>query len=269
LALTLAEREEISRGVVSGSSIRSIAASIGRSASTVSRELRRNGDLVQKQQGVLTMHYSSLLGALSSVRNRYQKSAATLTAGVLATGLLLCTSPAQAVQIDDFNDNNLGTEISVFNGVYTHDSGNIASESEILWNGVGGDFLRVDFTDGGASDRIRTVLEIASFDLNSPRLEFFITTSGTSSASTGTFGFTAGVSGIYDVPLDELAWERPGNNPLNFEDVLSLQLTVLPGDADFVKIDNIATTVPVPAAVWLFGSGLLGLIGIARRKKTA
>ena len=27
--------------------------------------------------------------------------------------------------------------------------------------------------------------------------------------------------------------------------------------------------VPVPAAVWLFGSGLLGLVGIARRKKTA
>lgn len=27
--------------------------------------------------------------------------------------------------------------------------------------------------------------------------------------------------------------------------------------------------VPVPAAVWLFGSGLLGLIGIARRKKVA
>ena len=25
--------------------------------------------------------------------------------------------------------------------------------------------------------------------------------------------------------------------------------------------------VPVPAAVWLFGSGLLGLVGIARRKK--
>lgn len=29
------------------------------------------------------------------------------------------------------------------------------------------------------------------------------------------------------------------------------------------------TTVPVPAAAWLFGSGLLGLIGIARRKKAA
>ena len=30
-----------------------------------------------------------------------------------------------------------------------------------------------------------------------------------------------------------------------------------------------ATAVPLPAAVWLFGSGLLGLIGIARRKKAA
>jgi hypothetical protein len=29
------------------------------------------------------------------------------------------------------------------------------------------------------------------------------------------------------------------------------------------------STVPIPAAVWLFGSGLLGLVGIARRKKTA
>ena len=28
------------------------------------------------------------------------------------------------------------------------------------------------------------------------------------------------------------------------------------------------TVVPVPAAVWLFGSGLLGLIGISRRKKS-
>ena len=29
------------------------------------------------------------------------------------------------------------------------------------------------------------------------------------------------------------------------------------------------TAVPVPAAVWLFGSGTLGLIGVARRKKAA
>lgn len=32
-------------------------------------------------------------------------------------------------------------------------------------------------------------------------------------------------------------------------------------------LDNINGYVPIPAAVWLFGSGLLGLVGIARRKK--
>jgi IS30 family transposase len=43
LALTLAEREEISRAVVAGLSIRSIARSIGRAPSSVSREIKRNG----------------------------------------------------------------------------------------------------------------------------------------------------------------------------------------------------------------------------------
>jgi len=43
LALTAAEREEISRGLVTGRSIRSIAAMLGRVPSTISREIRRNG----------------------------------------------------------------------------------------------------------------------------------------------------------------------------------------------------------------------------------
>jgi len=43
LALTLAEREEISRAVVAGHSMRSIAAQIGRAPSTISREIKRHG----------------------------------------------------------------------------------------------------------------------------------------------------------------------------------------------------------------------------------
>jgi hypothetical protein len=35
------------------------------------------------------------------------------------------------------------------------------------------------------------------------------------------------------------------------------------------EIRGQVNVVPVPAAVWLFGSGVLGLIGIARRKKAA
>ena len=43
LALTLAEREDISRGIASGSSLREIASGLERAASTVSREVARHG----------------------------------------------------------------------------------------------------------------------------------------------------------------------------------------------------------------------------------
>ena len=43
LALTLAEREEISRGLASKLSLRAIARDLSRSPSTISREVRRNG----------------------------------------------------------------------------------------------------------------------------------------------------------------------------------------------------------------------------------
>jgi len=43
LALTLTEREELSRALVIGNSIRSVASSLGRSPSTISREIKRNG----------------------------------------------------------------------------------------------------------------------------------------------------------------------------------------------------------------------------------
>jgi len=44
-ALSVAEREEVSRGLVAGNSMRAIAATLGRAPSTVSREIKRNGGL--------------------------------------------------------------------------------------------------------------------------------------------------------------------------------------------------------------------------------
>lgn len=46
LALSLAEREEISRGLIAKQPLRSIACHLGRSPSTISREVRRNGGRV-------------------------------------------------------------------------------------------------------------------------------------------------------------------------------------------------------------------------------
>ncbi len=44
-ALTLPEREEVSRALAAGQSIRSVSAKLGRAPSTISRELQRNGGL--------------------------------------------------------------------------------------------------------------------------------------------------------------------------------------------------------------------------------
>src|SRR6266436_3933700 len=43
LAFTLAEREDVSRGIASGSSMREIASGLDRAASTVGREITRHG----------------------------------------------------------------------------------------------------------------------------------------------------------------------------------------------------------------------------------
>lgn len=49
---------------------------------------------------------------------------------------------------------------------------------------------------------------------------------------------------------------------------LSFHLNGLTGSQ--VLLDNVvAAVIPLPPAAWLFGSGLLGLVGIARRKKAA
>jgi IS30 family transposase len=52
LALTAAEREEISRGLKGDESIRQIAAGLGRAPSTISREINRNGGAQKYRAGV-------------------------------------------------------------------------------------------------------------------------------------------------------------------------------------------------------------------------
>ncbi len=76
---------------------------------------------------------------------------------------------------------------------------------------------------------------------------------GTFDASSGT-PFTA-APGTY-------TWTGIANVPVNGKNTLAqLPLTV--------TLSEQAPAVPVPAAAWLFGSGLLGLAGTARRRRTS
>ena len=62
----------------------------------------------------------------------------------------------------------------------------------------------------------------------------------------------------------------PGNH-LNTDNALSFFVVGNSATEDY-RINQVSVTVensavvPIPAALWLFGSGLLGLIGFARRK---
>ena len=51
--------------------------------------------------------------------------------------------------------------------------------------------------------------------------------------------------------------------------VLKITGISLPAGNQYIGLDNVSIeAVPLPAAIWLFGSGLLGLIEIVRRKKS-
>jgi len=62
LALTLAEREEISRGIARYESMRLIADTLGRSPSTVSREIERNGGYDRYRCKVISREITPSLG---------------------------------------------------------------------------------------------------------------------------------------------------------------------------------------------------------------
>ena len=86
------------------------------------------------------------------------------------------------------------------------------------------------------------------------RLEFWAGTNELSSLLAQYSTFIDGIDLAFDGSYD---WQ--------FYDMTTSRQTMLTGAWDLNSFTT--SSVPVPAAVWLFGSGLIGLIGVARRKK--
>ena len=73
---------------------------------------------------------------------------------------------------------------------------------------------------------------------------------------------------LVELPVDQLGFNvQNGRYRLPSQSILESEYINYYYDLNSVTVS--ATTVPIPAAVWLFGSGLLGMIGIAKRKKAA
>ena len=84
-----------------------------------------------------------------------------------------------------------------------------------------------------------------------------------------TFTADGGLSTTFaagDFGLKELNWT--GISVIQIRNLTSPSSFQGASNIRYSYIDNLqVSAVPVPAAAWLFGSGLLGLTGIARRRK--
>ena len=187
------------------------------------------------------------------------KKASALAAGVVSMGLLLGASTAQAnvvlegnnvVRIDNLELNFDQDELDGFYNVEF-----INGQGSSLYPGGESSF---DFDN--AEDAGTALVQINNaLNLNTP------VPTGASSAGTEQFFIPAlerfGVWGAFGSQFFE-----PGGVPgWDACELDCLSGVAILGPDEFNTYAKISA-VPVPAAVWLFGSGLLGLIGIARKK---
>lgn len=141
------------------------------------------------------------------------------------------------------------------------------------------------FTNGGDGESTRTIGEIVSINWDTsgvfPTIQIV---SITADALDFTGSWSADFSTPYTVGLIPLGADNELNSSLagSQEDIYDAIIgtafatsappafSPLPDPTFFGTFTfSAASAVPIPAAVWLFGSGLLGLIGIARRTKAA
>jgi hypothetical protein len=173
-------------------------------------------------------------------------------------GLLLGSAAQAAVVKDDqvaTGIKNLGVDGTLYNVEFKNTS----------WSGVYGDPPTFDFDSVDSSAAAVDAVN-AALNADGASLVGESSTEGAPAFMIGFGSFESSIegeivlwqAGAYSTP-DPDAWISDlANNPFAGSATDNQPLMW----ADF-------RPVPVPAAVWLFGSGLVGLVGVARRKKTA
>lgn len=148
----------------------------------------------------------------------------------------------------DINSTNigvLGVGLNTISGVTSWDGGGPDFDSFIfsLSSGNQTSSFLVDFTTSGSFTSIN---------------EFQVFNGG---VFTTLFSFTTGTGFGSQIDLLALAGGNIASGTYAIPQTLSGS-----GSINYMYSADV-NAVPVPAAVWLFGSGLLGLIGVARRRK--
>ena len=137
-------------------------------------------------------------------------------------------------------------------------------------------------TNGFASTDALTDLKVSVDNSSGMALTFRFEFSAMTDATTNTIsqGVISNANATVDI-LDDLGFVNilaiadavDGNPATGTGDVIgNIVLELLGGETNLISgfVDSYGAAeavVPVPAAIWLFGSGLLGLVGVSRRKK--
>lgn len=165
--------------------------------------------------------------------------------------------------------------------IYTHDT---SAETDEFDGGLAGDEITVfdHPIDAAVLSILPSVVETGTlYSLQDPNIFIYFEFIDSLTVPAGTFNNVLaasaldsdfapnsynfdprlGIDPIIPIGVTDVTWHVAGIGEIKFEGV----------DAGTGAIDGgfelTGYTVPVPAAVWLFGTGLIGLIGVARRKK--
>ena len=195
----------------------------------------------------------------------------------LSGGLLDAGSITLNPTLGTFNFTGGRLEVDTFNGNLTNNGGTFA-----LGDGnttlINGDFLQLAGITEVVLDHHLTGNNNATLDAGEAYLRLAANKTidlGGSLHISLTSGLDFAIGDTFDLmgatTINCLFCDA--NGAFNFTEANGLNWTVnlladAKGTTDILRltINALPSTVPVPAAVWLFGSGLIGLIGLARRK---
>ena len=182
--------------------------------------------------------------------------------GYFVSVILLCLFVAGEAESMLINDGNMFTD----------------TETGYTWMDVdiyqGRSFNNVESILSGTTFHIATIAEVTELFNNFP------TDQNIASVIGWTFGYSDGptIDYISHGLFDKLVTDRIGEAYWSWTEHLSTGAGTIFESSNIYNRDSadpsigvwvVNSSVPLPPAVWLFGTGLLGLIGIGRRKKAA